>query len=199
MSIFPHKLKNGEIVTYADASKSRLATGSNLELIKLLALFVFWVITLQWAWDSAKGTGVETFAIEKLTVPSAVCMINAITPNIDAQAIESRIVSRLGVINVLGGCDGTDLYFIVLAGVLSMPMAIGTRVLGAIIGVPLIFIANQARLLALFYSNAYDRQLFGELHGIVTPLVLMVVAIAFLAIMLRLDDVIRGVSTRTNN
>jgi len=50
---------------------------------------------------------------------------------------------------------------------------------GALIGGGVIFICNQVRILALFYSYRMDRPLFDLLHGMIAPILLILIATGF--------------------
>lgn len=53
-----------------------------------------------------------------------------------------------------------ELVFLLIAGFVVAPLAGRSRILGVLAGIPLIYVLNQARILALFYSNRNDPDLF---------------------------------------
>ncbi len=154
----------------------------------MVGLFILTVIILQWAWAQARGAAIERAVIDSATVGSAVLLINAITPEVQARAVGSRIKAPGGGINVLNGCEGTEVLFLFAAAMLAYPFSWRTRLTGLLTGTALIFVANQARLLALFYSYQSDRALFNQLHGLVMPLALIALTLTLLACLIYLDD-----------
>lgn len=153
----------------------------------MVGLFVLTAVLLQWAWAQARGTAIERAVIDSATVGSAVVVINAVTPGVQASAVGSRIKAPGGGINVLNGCEGTEVLFLFVAAVMAYPFSGPARVTGLLGGTAFVFVANQARLLALFYSYQRDRALFNQLHGLVLPLVLIVATFALLIWLIHWD------------
>jgi exosortase/archaeosortase family protein len=150
-------------------------------------VFVLTSATLQWAWAQARGTSIERAVIDSATVRTAVTIINAVTPDFQAQAVGSRIRAPGGGINVLNGCEGTEVLFLLVAALLACPLNWRTRVVGLLAGTAFVFLANQVRLLALFYSYQLNRDLFDQLHGLVMPLVLIAMTTGFFALLMQWD------------
>ena len=82
-----------------------------------------------------------------------------------------------GGLNVLNGCEGTEALFLLLAAFLVAPLPWRSRFGGFLLGVGMVFVVNQLRILALFYAYRADHALFDPLHGTVAPiLVILLVA-----------------------
>jgi exosortase/archaeosortase family protein len=156
--------------------------------LPMIVALVLAVIALQWVWASARGTMVEKVVIDEVTVGAAVYVINALTPDAQARKNGSRISSPRGGINIMNGCEGTEALFILVGALYAYPLLWRSRVLGLVGGVIVIFVANQLRLLALFYSLRTDPIVFEQLHGFVAPLYMIVVALAYFLAILRLDE-----------
>jgi exosortase family protein XrtM len=149
-------------------------------VVFFLALFA----TLQLLYGSAKGTWVERLVIDQATVQTAAWLINTLDPAIGVQASGSRLRAPGGGINVLNGCEGTDMAFLMIAAMLVAPQSWRARVAGLLVGTGLVFVLNQARVVTLFYAFRTDKVLFDTLHGIVAPLLLIIGAAAFFMIWL---------------
>lgn len=145
----------------------------------MVLVFVLVAATLQWAWSSARGTAAEKLVIDQLTVKSAVGLIDLLTPEVSAYAAGASIKAPGGGLNVLNGCEGTDVLILLLAALASYPLGWRARLLGLLAGGGFVFAANQLRLLALFYTYRHDRELFSQLHGLVLPLLLVAATLAF--------------------
>lgn len=151
-------------------------------------LFIAAFLGLQWAWNSARGSAVEQVVINGATVGAAVSIINAWSPEVRAAGVGSTIRSPRGGINILNGCEGTEVLFFLVAAVLAYPMLWRWRVVGLLGGTVYVFFLNQLRLLALFYSYQSDRVLFGHLHGVVAPLALIAATLVFFVYLMKLNE-----------
>jgi exosortase/archaeosortase family protein len=108
-----------------------------------------------------------------------VALINTLTPQVAAAARGPSILASDGGINVRNGCEGTEILFLLVAALLAYPFSWRLRLVGAVAGAAYVFLINQVRLLALFYSIRSDRALFNQLHGVIAPLVLILCTLAF--------------------
>ena len=154
-----------------------------------VAGFVAIFVALQWGYGASRGGKLEQLVIHEATVKTAVLLIGWITPEVGARADGPRIKAPGGGLNVLNGCEGTDVLFLLCAAMLVAPIAWRARLLGLAVGLPLVFALNQGRVLALFYAFRDDRALFDLLHGALAPLLLIVAVGAFFVLwMARHDD-----------
>lgn len=142
-------------------------------------VFVLAFLALQALWGQAKGTALERLWIDTATVKTAVALIGFVSPELRATAQGSRIKAPGGGINVLNGCEGTDILFLLAAAFLAFPMPWRSRLAGLGLGVVLVYLLNEARILALFYAYRSDRELFDLLHTVVAPIVLIAAAAAY--------------------
>ena len=78
---------------------------------------------------------------------------------------ENEIVHSLGSsMRIARGCDGVEALSFLLAGVLAFPTSGRSKVIGIVIGVPLIQAINLARLVLLYYAAASFPALFEGIH-----------------------------------
>lgn len=143
------------------------------------ALFLIAFAVLQGLWHASRGTGVERFAVDFMTVKSATAFINVLTPTVGALAAGSRIGAPGGGITISNGCEGTEALFLLMAAIIACPFAWRVRLLGALCGALLIFALNQIRILVLFYAYRYDQAWFNQLHHTIAPLFLIAAASLF--------------------
>jgi exosortase/archaeosortase family protein len=148
-------------------------------VIRRAAVFLAVFALLQGLWGAARGTAVERVAIDGITVASAVALINLATPAVHAVAAGTRIRAPGGGINILNGCEGVEVLFLLAAALCAFPLPPRRRVAGLAAGVLFVFAINQIRILALFYVFRADRALFGLLHGTVAPVVLIALTVLF--------------------
>ncbi len=168
------------IVTESDVQPS---SGSR-SLLVLTAIFIGLFAIMQLGWSNARSTCVERLVIDQITVKPAVWLITRITPEIPVRATGSHLKAPGGGINILNGCDGMEVIFLLAAAMLIAPIPIQWRLTGAVIGSVMVYVCNQGRILALFYSYRNDRPLFDLLHGMITPILMILIAAGFYVIWL---------------
>ena len=105
----------------------------------------------------------------------------------DAQivAVGSHLQSPQASINVLFGCEGTDVLMVLAAALLVSPVRWKDRLAGLLAGTLTVFLLNQARVLALFFALRSHRIWFGPIHGLIAPLFVVALVTAFFLFWLR--------------
>lgn len=153
-----------------------------LTLLIFLGLFA----VLQWAWGEARDTWIERVVIHEATVKPAAALVQWITPEANARPVAASIKASGGGLNILNGCEGTEVMFLLIAAFAAVRLSWRQRLTGLALGLGLIFVLNQARILALFYAYRNERSLFDLLHTTVLPAVLIAaVALYFYAVLHR--------------
>ncbi len=155
---------------------------------RVAAVFLLTLVLLQYGWSSMRGSATERMVIDQATVGTAVVLIQQFTPEVGAQAKGPRIQAPGGGINVLNGCEGTEVLFLLWAALLAAPLSWRWRLQGALLGTAFVFLINQVRLLSLFYSFRDDRALFNLLHGLVAPGLLVAATLLFVMWIFRQHD-----------
>lgn len=150
-----------------------------------LFLTALFFCILQCSWMQLRGTGIERLLVHDCTVGTATWLINLLTPQVQAHADGARISAAGGGINVLNGCEGTEVLWLLWAALAFYPGRWRARLAGLMAGTAFVFVLNQARLLILFYSFRQDPALFSLLHGLVTPLVMVVATVGFFMLWVR--------------
>ena len=151
-----------------------------------LAIFLGVFGVLQWAWGESRDTWVERLVIHEATVKPAATLVQLITPEANAKPVAASIKAPGGGLNILNGCEGTEVMFLLVAAFAAVRLGWRQRLIGLALGLVLIFALNQARILALFYSYRSERSLFDLLHTSVLPAVLIAaVALYFYAVLHR--------------
>jgi exosortase family protein XrtM len=148
-------------------------------VILKIILFVMVFSALQLAWQASTDSSIARAFIEKAIVAPAAYTINRVTPDAHAYAAGSRLRSPGGGINIVNGCDGMEMLFLLMAGFAAAPLGGRDRLLGILAGIPLIYLLNQARILALFYSHRSNPELFDALHGFIAPVVMVLLIAAY--------------------
>lgn len=151
-----------------------------------LAIFLGVFAILQWAWGEARDTWVERLVIHEATVKPATALVQILTPEANAKPVAASIKAPGGGLNILNGCEGTEVMFLLIAAFAAVRLGWRHKLIGLGLGLALVFVLNQARILALFYAFRNERSLFDLLHTTVLPAVLIAaVALYFYAVLHR--------------
>ena len=153
-----------------------------------LLLFIGTFALLQYGWEMARDTAIERMVIHEATVKPASALIGLLTPGIAARPLGASIVANGGVLHVMRGCEGVEVLFLLAAALLAHPLNWRVRLGGLTGGLMLIFVLNEVRLVALFYSYRQDHALFDQLHGLVTPLIMVAAVVVFFMGLLHWQD-----------
>src|SRR5262245_43401175 len=79
--------------------------------------FVFLLVfaTLQWLYGLAADSWLQRLFVETLGTQPAATLIRLATPDIPVQAIGARLTAPGGGITIRGGCEGTEVLFLLIA------------------------------------------------------------------------------------
>lgn len=88
----------------------------------------------------------------------------------DRVAVHANEVRSVRVrLNILPGCEGTELFFLLIAGVLAFPASWSAKVAGLALGLPLVFALNVVRVAALYVTVRDFPAQFELVHAYVAP------------------------------
>jgi len=165
-----------------DAAPPRLPYPLWLTLTIFLGVFGI----LQWAWGEARDTWIERLVIHQATVKPAAALVQLLTPEAKAKPLAASIKAPGGGLNILNGCEGTEIMFLLIAAFAAVRMDWRRKLIALGLGLGLVFALNQARILALFYAFRNERGLFDILHTTVLPAALIAaIAMYFYAVLHR--------------
>lgn len=147
--------------------------------LRRAALFAAVFCVPQLGWQALGSTFVHRLVVDRATVGVAVILIGALTPALHAVGAGSAVHAAGGGLDIVNGCEGTETWFLLCAAFAATSLSWRARALGLTLGTLLVFAVNQVRILALFYANRGDPELFNLLHAIVGPLVVIVAVACF--------------------
>jgi len=145
-------------------------------LIKQVLVFILLFILMQAGWQMVRDDAIGHFIRGTITVKPAVKLIHLLTPHIQASALGNQILAPGGGLVIKIGCEGIEALFILIAGLFSVTMAWRAKFSGMLLGLMLIYVVNEIRILVLFYAFRADKALFQLLHGTIAPLALIAIA-----------------------
>lgn len=153
------------------------AAGLRTALAFLALYAVLYFALAQW-W----GVGGATWVIDDATVRPAAWLARVVSGDPTIVAAGSHLESARARINILSGCEGTDVLLVLLAAIWVAPAPLSRRLPGAVAGTGVVFVLNQARVISLFFILRERPEWFSVAHGLAAPLALVaLVACYFLA------------------
>jgi exosortase family protein XrtM len=136
---------------------------------RFLALFVVTFAALQLA-----AVASRYYVADWLVAWPAQFTLGALYPDDGLVVEENRIESRRVRLNILPGCEGTELFVLLIAGVLAFPSSWAAKLRGFALGLPLAFALNQLRVVGLYAVVRDHASAFDLVHGFVAPTALVV-------------------------
>lgn len=101
-----------------------------------------------------------------------------------ATTLDTMVRSPEFVLDIGMGCDGIEACGLYLAGVLAFPTSWRARLLGLVIGVPLIQVINLGRLVGLYYAGVHLPSVVDEMHVYVAQTIVILLSTIILIIWL---------------
>lgn len=158
-----------------------MASRVSLRILGFVTVYGVMYLLLSGSWSD----GLSHLVIDVATVQPAAWLARLLSADASIIAVGSRIQSPQASINVLYGCEGTDVLVVLIAALLVAPVRWRARLAGLVAGVAFVFAVNQARLLALFYAFRWHRDWFGSIHGLLAPMMVVIAVTAFFLVWLR--------------
>lgn len=152
-----------------------------VSLVRFALVFGAIFFLLQWAYQGLADTGSYRFYIEQLTVRPSAYFIHIIAPHDGVIAQAHRLVWNGGRLSVLNGCDGAEAIQLMLAAFVASAVTWRTKLTGMAMGLLLVYVLNQARLIALYFAIRHDKAVFEIIHGLAGPLIIIALVTLFFA------------------
>lgn len=152
---------------------------SNTRLFTFVALFILVFFGCEALYMQSRGTSVERVFIDMLTVKPSAALINWLMPDEGVSAQGPRLVSPFARLSVLNGCEGTEAMFLLIAAITAFAAPWRLKLSGALLGIGLVYLLNQIRIVVLYYSYRTDKALFDSMHGTIGPALIVLAACGF--------------------
>lgn len=110
---------------------------------------------------------------------AAAKVINTITPDRRVRVNDNKIASNKAVLNIVRGCDGSGVWFMLLAAVLGFGANFKQTIVGLVLGSITVYLVNQLRIIGLYYLVEYNRMLFPAVHTYFAPTLIVFIIAAF--------------------
>ena len=133
--------------------------------------FIVCFAVLFGAFEVSRGSAFEHFVVEDLILVPTTVLINIVTPNEHAQVGGDRVISSPGSnLHVTRGCEGIEMFLLLVAGIAAFPASWRRRLQGLLFGSILAYLLTVARLMALHYILHYSPSAWEALRGLILPL-----------------------------
>jgi exosortase/archaeosortase family protein len=133
--------------------------------LAFLALFA----ALDLAYLAFKEPWLKPLVIDLLTVRPAAWLADAVLA-VPVHADRHVLIAGGRRISVLNGCEGVDAMLLLLAAIAVAPAGWRDKLWGAGLGLPLVYLANQTRIVALVWARLDMPAAFALGHGLLGPL-----------------------------
>jgi len=114
---------------------------------------------------------------------TAVCtdVINIIAPLEQVSAQQNHLLSANTDLEIVRGCDGAGILFLLVSAILAFPSKWPRKLLGVLIGIGLIYFLNLLRISILYFFNAYHPEWFQMIHVYLAPTLMVMAGCAYFA------------------
>jgi exosortase family protein XrtM len=121
--------------------------------------------------EASRGSAFERFVVEDLILMPTTALINVVTPDEHAEVTSGRVIASPGAnLHVTRGCEGVEMFLMLVAGIVAFPASVRRRAQGLLLGCLRAYTLSVARLMALHYILHYSPDAWEALHGLVLPL-----------------------------
>jgi len=138
--------------------------------IGFAAKFVLLFALLMGAFEASRGSAFERFLVETCILMPTIYLINTVTPDEHVQLAGRTLSSAGSNLRVTRGCEGVEMFLMLVAGILAYPADGRRRTRGLFVGAAIAWGLSIARLMALHYVLHYSPAAWEALHGLILPL-----------------------------
>jgi hypothetical protein len=116
-----------------------------------------------------------------LVLPSA-AIIQFLHPTEQVIAAHNILSSRGFSLEVVRGCDGAGIIFLLTAAILAFPASVKNKIFGIVTVSSLFIILNFIRIVGLYFVMSYKSQWFAPLHTYFIPTFIIILGCLFFAV-----------------
>ena len=106
-------------------------------------------------------------------------IINAMAPSEKVRAVSNQIRSPRAALEIVRGCDGSGVVFLLAAAIIAFSASIGHKLIGIFGAAVLIYVVNLARIIGLYFVVAHRGEWFTPLHTYFIPTLLIIIAVTY--------------------
>jgi exosortase/archaeosortase family protein len=132
--------------------------------------FIVYFAILSAAFEASRGSAFEHFVVVDLIISPTTKLIELCTPQDNARLQDRVISSPAAKLRVTRGCEGIEMFLLLVAGIVAFPVSWPHRLRGLGFGSVLAYALSVARLMTLYYILRDSPSAWEALHGLVLPL-----------------------------
>ena len=141
--------------------------------LAFLFLLVLWYGTFDWVYrqvpDQLLADRVYRWGINEV----AADIINALHSDARVSVDAHRLVSPRATLEVVRGCDGSGLLFLLSAAVLAFSASWRRKLVGLAAATAAVYVLNELRIVALYFVLVSHPAWFVALHASVIPMIVI--------------------------
>ena len=158
--------------------RTRIFLKTYREEIRFVLYFILFFLVLQIANYSIRSY-TSPLLVHTLTAGVSSRIINFITPSEKSFARGASIGSGTFSIAIAQGCEGIDGILLVTAALCAFNMGIRRKIGGILVGLLVMYMANLARTIGLYYTLKYRPNMFDLAHVYIGQTFIILVGILF--------------------
>jgi exosortase family protein XrtM len=108
-------------------------------------------------------------------------VINFFSPAEQVLAKQNHLLSTKADLEIVRGCDGAGMLFLVMSAILVFQTPIRRKLLGLLLGIGLIYCLNLVRICLLYFVLAYQPGWFQLIHTYVAPTFMVLLGCCYFA------------------
>mgnify|MGYP002622546455 CR=1 FL=1 len=82
--------------------------------------------------------------------------------------------SKSANLQIVRGCDGSGVLFLLVAAVLAFNAHFKKKVIGLLIGIAFVYVINTIRIIFIYYIVSNHNDLFVEFHSLIAPSIIVI-------------------------
>ena len=107
--------------------------------------------------------------------------INFFNPLEQVLAKQNHLLSSKADLEIVRGCDGAGMLFLVMSAILVFQAPVHRKLLGLILGIALVYCLNLVRICLLYFVLSYQPTWFQLIHTYVAPTFMMILGCCYFA------------------
>ena len=141
--------------------------------LAFLVPLVLWYGACDWLYRQVPDSLLAEFIYPWGINQMAADIINAISHDAHVRVDGHRLISPRATLEVVRGCDGSGLLFLMSAAIVAFSASWRPKLWGLLAAAALVYVANELRVISLYFVLANRPAWFMPLHVSVFPLVIL--------------------------
>lgn len=132
--------------------------------------FLVYFTVLMGAFEGSRGTAIERFIVEDCILKPTVELVHVLAPHERVELVGRTISAPSSQLRITRGCEGVEIFLLLLAAIAAFPCGWSARARGFAIGAIVSYALSVSRLVALHFTLRYWPAAWEALHGLILPL-----------------------------